>query len=282
MVRTLALCLGAVLALAPAALAATVSGSLIHCTGGTECRYFMVPSLGVGFKAAPGEVNEVRVHETDRVDTLQRVRVHDARAIVVAGDYCTSVNEHEAVCGPRHQEPTSGIGVTAWTGDQADVAFVEFGDALLGRGDDTGRGVGVIRGGPGDDDIRFEPPAPHPFQIFFFISLFGGPGGDLLVGGLPVSDLDGGRGPDELVGGAGPDRLRGRSGDDRLTGGPGGDGITGGRGSDDVFGGAGDDRIAVNDGARDLVACGRGHDRVRVDSLDMVRGCERRILERRG
>jgi RTX calcium-binding nonapeptide repeat (4 copies) len=282
MIRTLALCLGTVLALAPAALAATVSGNLVHCTGGEECRYFMVPSLSVGFEAAPGEVNELRVQETVQEGTLPRVLVHDARAAVIAGDYCMSVNEHEAVCGPRHQEPTSGLAMTAWTGDGADVAFVEFGSALLGPGDDTGRGSGLIRGGPGDDDIQFEPPDPHPFQTFFSISFLGGPGGDLLVGGLPVSDLDGGRGPDELVGGAGPDRLRGRGGDDRITGGRGGDGIAGGRGSDDVFGGADDDRIAVNDGARDLVRCGRGRDRVRVDSLDVARGCERVILERRG
>jgi RTX calcium-binding nonapeptide repeat (4 copies) len=280
MVRTLALCLGAVLALAPAALAATVSGDLVHCTGGSECRYFIVPSLGVGFKAAPGEVNEVRVQETARVDTLQRARVHDARATVIAGDYCTNVNEHEAVCGPRHQEPTSGLGMTAWTGDQADVAFVEFGNALLGPGDDTGRGVGVIRGGPGDDDIRFQPPEPQPFQ-FYLVAFHGGSGQDVLVGGLPTSGLDGGGGPDDLVGGDGPDLLRGGGGDDEITGGRSGDGIHGGRGNDHVFAGGEDDHVAINDGQRDLARCGPGNDRVRVDSLDVVRGCERVILERR-
>jgi hypothetical protein len=282
MVRTLAVCLGALLALPSAALAATVSGTLIYCTGEEACRYFMVPALGVGFDAAPGEINELRVQETVRegVTDRQGVRIQDTRATVTAGDYCTSVDEHEAVCRPRPQEPTSALWMTARTGDQADVAFVEFGSALLGPGDDTGRGSGVIQGGPGGDDIQFEAPAPRPFQ-FFTITFHGGAGEDLLVGGLPTSDLDGGPGPDELVGGDGPDRLRGRAGADRITGGRSGDGIVGGRGIDDVFGGADDDRIAVNDGQRDLVRCGPGRDRVRVDSLDMVRGCERVILEPR-
>lgn len=279
MLRTLALCLGAGLALAPAAAAATVSGELVHCTGGSECRYFMVPALGVGFDAAPGEVNELHVQETVReAGEPQRVRIQDARATVAAGDYCASVNEHEAVCGPRSDPPTSALWMTVRTGDQADVAFMEFGSVLLGRGDDTGRGSGVIRGGPGDDDIQFEAPAPRPFQ-YFSIRFHGGPGADLVVGGLPTSDLVGGGGPDEIVGGEGPDRLRGRGGDDRISGGRSGDGIVGGRGSDDVFGGPEDDRIAVNDGGRDLVRCGPGRDRVRVDSLDRVRGCERVILD---
>jgi hypothetical protein len=57
------------------------------------------------------------------------------------------VNEHEAVCEPRRHEPTSALWMTARTGDRADVVVVEFGSALLGPGDDTGRGAGVIRGG---------------------------------------------------------------------------------------------------------------------------------------
>jgi hemolysin type calcium-binding protein len=280
MLRTLALCLGALLAPAPAALAATVSGTLVHCTGGEECRYFMVPALGVGFDAGPGEVNELRVHETVQEPGRQVVRVHDARATVTTGDYCTSVNDHEAVCEARPHEPTSALWMTARTGDRDDVVVVEFGSALLGPGDDTGRGSGVIRGGPGDDDIRFQPPE-RAFQ-FYTMAFYGGPGQDALVGGLPVSTLDGGPGPDDLAGGDGPDVLRGGGGDDDITGGRSGDGIRGGPGNDQVLAGSEDDRIAINDGQRDLARCGPGRDRVRVDALDTVRGCERVILDRRG
>jgi hypothetical protein len=279
MLRTLALCLGAVLALAPAALAATVSGALVYCTGGTHCRYFSAPGLHVTFEAAPGEVNELRVlSETQPVGDVPAGRFQDARATITTGEYCATVNEHEAFCAA--QPPALGVKLLARTGDEADFVHLDTGEAQLGPGDDTGRGVGSIRGGPGDDDIQFETPAPRPFP-YYTIEFFGGPGEDLLVGALPTSDLDGGRGADEIVGGDGPDRLRGRAGDDLITGGRSGDGINGGAGSDDVFAGAEDDRVAVNDGQRDIVRCGPGRDRVRVDSRDMVRGCERVIFEPR-
>lgn len=277
MLRTLALCLGALLALAPAALAATVSGTLTDCTGGSHCRYFGAPSLNLTYAAAPGEVNELRVLGTMRApaDPLG-FRIQEGRATLAAGDHCTSLSEHEALCGP--QGPISTFSMEAQTGDQADSAFVEIGTASLGPGDDTGRGVGDIRGGPGDDDIRYEAPAlPAPYV--YFMLFHGGPGQDVLVGGLPSSGLHGGGGPDDLEGGDGADVLRGGDGDDDITGGRSGDGIKGGRGNDQVFAGSEDDRIAVNDGQRDLVRCGSGRDRVRVDSRDVVHGCERVILD---
>jgi Ca2+-binding RTX toxin-like protein len=279
MVRTLALCLGAVLALAPAALAATASGTLENCTGGTHCRYFGAPILKLTFEAAPGEINELRVLSTVRAITDPLgVRIQDGRAPIAAGDFCTSQNENEALCGPRPEQPISAFSMVWRTGDQADSAFVEIGSALLGAGDDMGRGNGVIRGGPGDDDIRFEAPAP-PAPYFHFMTFYGGPGQDVLAGGLPTSGLHGGGGPDDLTGGDGPDVLRGGGGDDEITGGRSGDGIHGDRGNDLIFAGTEDDRVAVNDGQRDLVRCGPGQDRVRVDPLDVVRGCERVILD---
>jgi hypothetical protein len=277
MLRTLALCLGALLALAPAALAATVSGTLEFCTGGTHCRYFGAPSLNLTFDAAPGEVNDLRVLSTIRAFTDPLgFHIQDARATIATGDHCTSLNEHEALCGP--QGPISTFSMDARTGDQADTVLVEIGSASLGPGDDTGRGVGVIHGGPGNDDIRFEPPAP-PAPYFYFMDFQGGPGQDVLVGGLPAAGLDGGGGPDDLFGGDGPDVLRGGGGDDEITGGRSGDGIHGDRGNDHIFAGSEDDRVAINDGQRDLARCGPGQDRVRVDALDVVRGCERVIFD---
>jgi hypothetical protein len=277
MVRMLALCLGALLALAPAALAATVSGTLVYCTGGSHCRYYSAPGLHVTFDAAPGEINDLQVLSTARAITdPPGIRVHDARATIGTGAYCTSLTDHEALCAP--QPPALGLAMVARTGDQADSVLVEYGNALLGTGDDLGRGSGEIRGGPGDDEIRFEAPTPPSFH-FYVIHFLGGPGQDVLVGGLQTSQLDGGGGPDDIVGGDGPDVLRGGAGDDEITGGRSGDGIHGDRGNDHVFAGAEDDRVAVNDGQRDLVRCGPGQDRVRVDSHDVVRGCERVIFD---
>jgi RTX calcium-binding nonapeptide repeat (4 copies) len=280
MLRTLALCLGAVLALAPAALAATVSGALEYCTGGSHCRYVTYPHLSLTFEAAPGEVNELRVLFLGSALTNPPgwVRFVDARANLAPGDHCSSVNEHEAHCAPPPEQPASGPRVAVNTGDEADVVTSEIGEVMLGPGDDAGRGVGDIHGGPGDDEIRFEAPTTPGFY-FYVVSFRGGPGQDVLVGGRQTNQLDGGGGPDDLVGGFGPDVLRGGGGDDEITGGRSGDGIHGDRGNDVIFAGGEDDRIAINDGQRDLARCGPGQDRVRVDPLDVVRGCERVILD---
>jgi len=55
------------------------------------------------------------------------------------------------------------------------------------------------------------------------VTLRGGTGNDVLVGGQGADDIDGGAGSDLLVGGAGADRLRGGTGNDVLLGGPGED-----------------------------------------------------------
>lgn len=99
-----------------------------------------------------------------------------------------------------------------------------------------------------------------------------------------AENLDGSRGGDRLNGGAGGqridgkggnDRLRGGSGDDCLIGGAGRDRLNGGAGEDGLRGGSGQDRISAADGERDVVDCGSGDDRARVDRSDRVRGCER-------
>ena len=87
--------------------------------------------------------------------------------------------------------------------------------------------------------------------------LSGGPGDDLLAGG---------DGDDRADGGPGADLVRGDSGDDRLIGGP---------GRDRLLGGPGADLISARDGKRDVVRCGPGRDRARVDTIDSIAGCER-------
>jgi RTX calcium-binding nonapeptide repeat (4 copies) len=256
MLRVLGVFLGTSLALAPAALAAEVSGVLVPCRDAHECRYVLGPSIGATFQAAPGEVNRVGTLFVDPIaGSRSGLHIHDAGAPIATGDYCDSLGEHEARCAPRPGEWASGVRLEVRTGDQADVVFPEVGTLYLGPGDDTARGSALIYAGKGDDDLRAR--SVRPDGSIRQLGMFhGGPGRDVLVGGSKTDLLHGGRGDDRLVGG--------EEWYERLRGGP------------------GDDRIAAADGERDVVRCGPGRDRVRVDSLDRVRGCERVILARRG
>jgi hypothetical protein len=98
----------------------------------------------------------------------------------------------------------------------------------------------------------------------------GGPGNDTLSGAPGNDNISGGRGNDILSGGPG---------NDILSGGPGNDVISGGPGKDIISGGPGNDTIHARDGHRDVVDCGPGRDVAFVDTVDLVRGCERVVRE---
>jgi RTX calcium-binding nonapeptide repeat (4 copies) len=106
--------------------------------------------------------------------------------------------------------------------------------------------------------------------------------GDYLLGRSGRDDILGGEGPDHLDGGPGADDLTGddprvphdRDDSDILDGGRGNDRLEGGPGRDRLYGGPDNDRISARDGERDLVDCGKGRDRAKVDSRDTVRRCE--------
>ncbi len=102
----------------------------------------------------------------------------------------------------------------------------------------------------------------------------GNAGDDCLSGGPGDDDLDGGRGVDRLDGGPGTDLLSGGPGNDRLMGSSGRDRLLGDGGRDRLLGGAGRDTIDARDRRADLVSCGGGRDRARVDAVDRVSGCE--------
>jgi hemolysin type calcium-binding protein len=76
------------------------------------------------------------------------------------------------------------------------------------------------------------------------------------------------------LGGRGNDTLQGGAGDDRLTGGRGGDALAGGSGTNAYDAGRGNDVVNAANHRRELVRCGPGIDRVRVDRRDRVSGCE--------
>jgi hypothetical protein len=96
--------------------------------------------------------------------------------------------------------------------------------------------------------------------------IFGFGGDDLIRGGDDHDCLIGGRGNDRLYGGRGNDRLVGGRGKDVLVGGPGVNVYDAGPGSD---------YVNARNGKRELVRCGPGKDRARVDGRDRVRSCER-------
>jgi len=98
---------------------------------------------------------------------------------------------------------------------------------------------------------------------------------DLLLG-LGGNDVLRGRGGhDCLIGGPGRDRLFGEGGYDRPPGRAGADRLVGGGGVDRFDAGSGNDFVDARDGRRELVSCGKGRDRARVDRRDRFRSCER-------
>jgi len=106
-------------------------------------------------------------------------------------------------------------------------------------------------------------------------TLTGTSAGDLILG-LAGNDVLRGRGGDDcLSGGPGRDRLIGGPGADRLDGGRGADRLDGGAGTNRYDAGPGHDVVRARNRRRELVNCGSGRDRARVDRRDRVRGCER-------
>jgi Ca2+-binding RTX toxin-like protein len=97
-----------------------------------------------------------------------------------------------------------------------------------------------LRGG---NDILFT-----TSNVTELMTIDGGSGNDLLVGGGGRSLILGGSGNDSLYGNAGDDVLLGGSGNDDLMGGTGNDVLVGGTGNDNLCGGLGRDLIIGSDG----------------------------------
>jgi Ca2+-binding RTX toxin-like protein len=106
-------------------------------------------------------------------------------------------------------------------------------------------------------------------------TLVGGGEGEVVLALGGGDRVDGGGGHDCLLGYQGDDVLRGQAGQDRLTGGRGADLLVGGSGLNAYDAGPGRDVVQARNGKRELVRCGSGRDRARVDRRDRVRACER-------
>ncbi|MDB5319266.1 MAG: hypothetical protein JWN40_897, partial [Phycisphaerales bacterium] len=97
------------------------------------------------------------------------------------------------------------------------------------------------------------------------VTLTGGDGNDLLLGGAYADLLQGDAGNDTLFGGQGNDTLHGNDGNDYLSGGP---------GADQLFGDAGNDQLVALDHATDTLDGGAGFDRARGDASDLLTNIE--------
>jgi hypothetical protein len=110
--------------------------------------------------------------------------------------------------------------------------------------------------------------------------------------------LSGTANPNTIKGRKGADRIEGNSGKDTLNGNPGADAVYGDNGEDKVYGGGdndyvqggyksdhigtglGSDVVAAKDGFRDQIYCGSGYDRVYVDRIDVLDGCEKKLRDK--
>ncbi|MEM8678612.1 MAG: calcium-binding protein, partial [Planctomycetota bacterium] len=91
------------------------------------------------------------------------------------------------------------------------------------------------------------------------VSIMGGAGDDVLIGGSGPNTLLGGEGNDQITGGSNDDQLIGGAGNDKIFGGDGDDTIIGGEGNDELLGEDGDDYLR-GDGGRDVLIGASGDD----------------------
>jgi hypothetical protein len=183
---------------ASTAQAGTVSGRIVYCDTGDECRYFGDPRLDVTYRATPGERDRIRVlpHPTG-------VRIVSKG--IEAGPLCLAVNDHDARCGPPAPE---GLRMVARTGDGRDSGFTHIGSLILGSGNDFGIAYAAsVFGGPGDDEVR---------GFGDGTLIVGGPGDDKQLATFGDQIIQGGPGNDLIAGGYGSDAIEAGVGDDEV------------------------------------------------------------------
>lgn len=188
----------------------------------------------------------------------------------------------------QHTEPAIRTDVRA--GADADTVRGGLGsDHLFGEdGNDTLHGRGgadMLSGGAGTDTADYsdradgvqvtlpEPPPTTPSLSQPPWPAVAGDDGRPGEGDDVKADVEnvwGGGGGDDLMGSSADNRLSGIWGDDYVEGNGGSDTLLGRAGADALRGGAGDDLINGLDGEKDWIDCGPGYDRVLADQFDYL------------
>lgn len=202
---------GAFTAVAVAAATAAVLASAAPASAGT----LSYDGDDLVYEAAPGERNDVTVHESRRYGAGAVTFGDSGASFTYPTDQCVQVE-------PGWVDCNAAAGVFLVLGDGDDTTGYGVSEKLLNPL--------VVDGGAGSDTLRGN--AHNPSAA----ALIGGPGADTLRGGIGEEELHGGEGDDTVQGGAGRDQLYGEGGDDTLDGDgyadPAPDLIDGGAGTD--------------------------------------------------
>jgi hypothetical protein len=277
----LVICVGALLALASSAVAATAQ-VVTKTETGLCSKYSMCPIYNeVQFAGGSGEANVVTAQLMD-TETI----FNDSGTSLTAGQRCRQLDQFTAACETgRHilrlndgddrvtvddRRSSGSAGSLAVHGDQgADLLTAGVHATLL----NGGAGVDTLTGGPADDVLvdagRGEADTyvggggkdtisyaqrrtavnialgagRNEDGLTSLESVTGGRAGDTLIGNGAANVLAGAAGNDRLRGGSGRDTLEGDDGRDRVSGGRGVDQLVGGKGRDRLDGGSGGDAL---------------------------------------
>lgn len=158
---------------------------------------------GYSVFAADGRANEITVTETD-TPTSTLLTVIDTGDLVIPGDDCTPVSEHEVNCvlisNPRLEIDTGDLDDTVDNRTPfLAVIHAGAGDDSVNAGNSTGGQRNIVTGDAGNDTLN------------------GGTNGDRLLGGAGDDTLNGGGSNDTIDGGPGVDRMNGGDGTDTFT-----------------------------------------------------------------
>ena len=208
-------------------------------------------------------------------------------------DYLDGGLGDDAANGQSDSDDTivASVGNDTLRGGSGNDTLLVTGDGTftLGQKSLTGPGIeaivktmenAVITGGAGNDTINAR-------DFLGQVSLNGGGGNDVLIGGVRGDELNGGDGNDTLVGGDGADNLNGGdgadvlagyAGEDKMSGGDGNDTLVGGTDNDSLSGGIGDDLLAGEEGndtlrgddGFDTLSGGPGVDSIESDTNDTI------------
>jgi len=144
-------------------------------------------------------------------------------------------------------------------------------DNLLGNAGndrlDGGNQADVMIGGAGNDTADYSGRTSGVVVLLDNINNDGA-SGELDNVRNDVENVWGGSGGDRMIGSSAANFFKGNGGNDSLFGGDGNDTLDGGGGADSLVGQAGNDRLQARDGVIDVVDGGAGSDSAQVDKTD--------------